>query len=145
EDAEVGDVSERRPDLLAVDDVDVAATFGAGTGGGEVGACVRLREPLAPDLLGGEDRPEGARLLLLGPVGDDRRPGHAQADHPDVGRGLRRGELLVEDRLEAVGRAGASVFLRPGQTGVARLVEVAAPLAHERILEALGAASAAAL
>ena len=102
EDAEVGDVRERRPHLLPVDDVDVAAALGARARGGEVGARVRLREALAPDLVGGEDRLEVARLLLLRPVRDDRRPGHVEADHADVGRSLRRGELLVEDRLEAV-------------------------------------------
>ena len=81
---------ERRPDLLAVDDVDVAAPLGARANGGEVGAGVRLREALAPDLLGREDRLEVARLLLLGAVRDDRRPGHAEADHADVRRRLRR-------------------------------------------------------
>jgi hypothetical protein len=47
-------VRERRPDLLAVDDVDVAAALGARAGGREVGAGIRLREALAPDLVGGE-------------------------------------------------------------------------------------------
>ena len=76
---------ERRPDLLAVDDEDVAAPLGARARGGEVGAGVRLGEALAPDLLGGEDLLEVARLLLLGAVRDDRRPGHAEPDHADVG------------------------------------------------------------
>ena len=145
EDAEVGDVRERRPHLLAVHDVDVAAPLGARARGGEVGARVRLREALAPDLVGGEERLEVARLLLLGAVRDDRRPGHAEADHADVGRSLRRGELFVEDRLEAVRRARAAVLLRPGQARVAGLVELAAPLAHERIVEPLRAAATAAL
>ena len=136
---------ERRPHLLAVDDVDVAAALGARARGGEVGARVRLGEALAPDLLGGEKRLEVARLLLVGAVRDDRRPGHAEADHADVGRSLGGGELLVEDRLEGVRRAGAAVLLRPRQAGVARRVEQLAPLAHERIVEPLRAAAAAAL
>ena len=145
EDAEVGDVRERRPHLLPVDDVDVAAALGARARGGEVGARVRLREALAPDLVGREDRLEVARLLLLRPVRDDRRPGHVEADHADMGRSLHRGELLVEDRLEAVRRTRAAVLLRPGQPCVAGLVQLAAPLADEGILEPLGAAAAAAL
>ena len=145
EDAEVGDVRERRPHLLPVDDVDVAAALGARARGGEIRARVRLREALAPDLVGREDRLEVARLLLLRAVRDDRRPGHVEADHADMGRSLHRGELLVEDRLEAVGRTRAAVLLRPGQPCVAGLVQLAAPLADEGILEPLGAAAAAAL
>src|SRR5262249_40520144 len=145
EDAEVRDVRERRPDLLAVDDVDVSAPFGTRACGGEVGARVRLREALAPDLLGCEQRLEAARLLLLRAARDDRRPGHAQTDHADVGWSLRRCELLVKDRLEAVRRAAAPVLLRPGQARVAGLVETSTPLAQERILEALRAAAPSAL
>ncbi len=145
EDAEVGDVRERRPDLLAVDDVDVAAALGARAAGGEVGARVRLREALAPDLVGGEERLEVARLLLVGAVRDDRRPRHPEADHADVRRRLRGGELFVEERLEAVRRARAAVLLRPRQPGVAGGVERLAPLAHERVVEPLRAAAAAAL
>src|SRR4029079_5243764 len=87
----------------------------------------------------------GPRLLLLRPVRDDRRPRHAEADHADVRRSLRRGELLVENRLEAVGSAGPAVLLRPGQSRVSGPEELAAPLPDERILEPLRAAAAAAL
>src|SRR5205807_6244090 len=90
-------------------------------------------------------RLEIARLLLLGPVRDDRGPGHAEPDHTDVSRRLRRGELLVQNRLEAVRRPGAAVLLRPGQPGVAGLVQLAAPLADERILEPLRATAPSAL
>ncbi len=83
-------------------------------------------------------------LLLLAPVRHDRRPGHAEPDHADVARGLRPRHLLVEDRLEAVGSAGAAVLLRPGQARVAALVEELAPLAAERVVVPLLAAAAAA-
>ena len=64
---------------------------------------------------------------------------------PTWGGACAARELLVEDRLEAVRRARAAVLLRPGQPGVAGLVELAAPLAHERVVEPLRAAAAAAL
>ncbi len=63
--------------------------------GGEIGAGARLREALAPDLLGREDVREVALLLLLGAVGDDRRPGHAQPDHAQVPGSLGPRPLLV--------------------------------------------------
>ena len=65
EDAVVGDVRERRPDLLAVDEEVVALVLDARPHGGEVGAGARLGEALAPDLLGREDLREVALLLLL--------------------------------------------------------------------------------
>src|SRR5206468_2988623 len=84
-----------------------------------------------------------APLLLVGAVRDDRRARHPEPDDADVRRRLGRRHLLVEDRLEAVRRAGASELLRPRQAGVARLEELAAPLAHEGIVEPLCAAAAA--
>src|SRR5437588_740743 len=143
EDAEVGDVGERRPDLLPVDDVHVPAALGARACRGEVGAGARLREALAPDLLGGEDLRKMRLLLRVRAVGHDRRPGHPEPDHADVGGRLRARHLLVEDRLEAVGRAGAAVIRRPGQARVAGLVKLAAPLAAESVAVAIGAASPA--
>ena len=68
----------------------VAAPLDPRAHGGEVGAGVGLGEALAPDLLGGEDLREVRLLLLLGAVRHDRRPGHAEPDHADVRRRLRR-------------------------------------------------------
>ena len=104
EDAPVGDVRERRPDLLAVDD-EVVALERESRGrahGGEVGARVRLGEALAPDLLGREDLLQVLLLLGVGAVRDDRRAGHAEPDHAEVGRRLGARHLLEEDRLVAV-------------------------------------------
>src|SRR5581483_603780 len=137
-------VCERGPHLLTVDDIDLAAPLGARARRSEIGAGVRLGEALAPDLLGAQDLLEVRLLLLLGAVRDDRRPGHAEPDHADVRRRMGARHLLVEDRLEAVRRARAAVFLRPGQPGVASLVEHAAPLAPEGVVEPLRAAPAAA-
>ena len=83
-------------------------------------------------------------LLLVGAVRHDRRPGHPEADHADVGGSLRARHLLVEDGLEAVRRSRSAVLLRPGQPGVPGLVELAAPLAAELVAEALLTAAPAA-
>ena len=144
EDAPVGDVRERRPDLLAVEDEHVAAPLHPRAHRCEVGAGIRLGEALAPDLLGGQDLRQVRLLLLLGAVRHDRRPGHAESDHADVRRRARQRRLLEVDRLEAVRRAGAAVLLRPRQAGVARVVERAAPVAVERVVEPLRAAAPAA-
>ena len=71
---------------------------------GEVGAGAGLGEALAPDLVADEERRQVARLLRLGPMRDDRRPGHAEPDHADVRRRLGACQLLEEDRLEARAR-----------------------------------------
>ena len=77
-------------------------------------------------------------LLGVGAVGDDRRPGHAEPDHAEVGRRLGARHLLEEDRLVAVRSAGAAVLLRPGQACVAGLVQLPAPVAAG-LLEAAAA------
>src|SRR5205807_6225616 len=115
--------------------VHVVAPLGPRPCGRQVGTGAGLREALAPDLLRGEDLREVRLLLLVGSVRHDRRTRHPEPDHAYVRGGLRPRHLLVEDRLEAVRRAGAAVFGGPGQTGVARVVELAAPLAAERVVE----------
>src|ERR1700704_6326453 len=102
--------------------------------GREVAAGVGLGEALAPDLVGHQDLREVALLLLVGAPRDDRRAGHAEPDHAEVRRSFGARELLEEDRLVAVRRAGAAVLLRPRQACVAGLAELVAPLAV-RVLE----------
>ena len=137
----MGDVRERGPHLLPVDDELPVLLSRARPDPREVGARSRLGEALAPDLVGGEDRLEVARLLLLGAVRHDRRPGHAETDDADVRRRLGAGHLLEEDRLVRVGRSAAAVLRRPGQPGVARLVQRAAPGAAGVAVEARRAAA----
>ena len=129
QDAEVGDVRVRRPDLLAVDDEAAVSRLDAGPHRGEVRARSRLREALAPDLLGAQDLLQVALLLLLGAVRHDRRAGHSQADHADVLGRLRSRELLEHDRLVAVRGALAAVLLGPGEADEAGVVQLPAPLA----------------
>src|SRR5439155_19376547 len=71
EDAELRHLGQGRPDLLSVDDVDVAVTEGPGAQVGEVRPGTRLAEELAPHLLAGEHRPDEALLLLIGAVDDE--------------------------------------------------------------------------
>ena len=136
EDAEVGEVRERRPHLLPVHDEVAVVEPRARPHAGEVRACAGLGEALAPDLLGREERREVAPLLLLGAVRDDRRAGHADADDADVRRRLGARELLEEDRLVRVRRAAAAVLLGPGEPDVAGVVERPAPGAHLGSVEA---------
>ena len=78
EDAEVAVVRARRPHLLTVHDPLVAVAHGPGREPGEVGAGARLAEELAPHLVAAQHRRQVALRLLVGAVGDDRRPGHAR-------------------------------------------------------------------
>src|SRR5207302_2489945 len=97
-------------------------------------------EPLAPDLVGREDLRQVALLLLLGAVGDDRRAGHAEANHVHVLRRLGARDLLEQDRLVRVGRAAAAVFLGPGQSRVTLVGELLAPAVPGRLVLGLAAA-----
>ena len=116
EDAPVGDVRVRRPHLLAVDDEVRSLEPRARPHRREVGSGVAA--PRSPGTR--SPRPERmgcevARLLGVGAVRDDRRPGHPEPDHAEVLRRLGPRELLEEDRLVAVRLAAAAVLLRPGE------------------------------
>ena len=120
-----------RPDLLPGDPPAAVLVHRLRLQRGEVGARLRLGEPLAPDLLRGEDRLEEALLLLLGAVGDDHRAAHHQAEHVGRRRRLRARHLLAEDRLLDQGRAASAVLLRPRDPRPAGLVHLALPVAAE--------------
>jgi hypothetical protein len=142
-------VRQRGPHLLSGDQPVVAACARTGIAHRrrldrrEVRARLGLREALAPDLLGAENGLEIALLLLVGTVGDDRRPAHGQAEHVGHLRRLSPHDLLVEDRLLDQGRAPPAVLLGPGQAGPAGLVELLLPVAAklEPGLVALGLAT----
>jgi hypothetical protein len=129
--APLGLVRERRPHLLAGDDVLVALAHGSSLERGQVGARLGLAEALAPHLVGAQDRREEARLLVVGAVGDHGRPAHRQPEHVGHLRGAGARDLLEEDRLLDLGRAGAAVLARPREAGPAALVELALPFAAE--------------
>ena len=140
EDAVVGDVRVRRPDLLAVDDEAVAVEPGRGPDAREIGAGPRLGEPLAPDLVRREERLQVALLLRVGAARDDRRAGHPEADHTEVRRRLGARFLLEVDRLEPRREPPASELLRPRDPDPAAVVERAAPRANLAAVEPRGTA-----
>ncbi len=129
----VGDVRERRPHLLAVDHVVVAVLHRPRLQRGQVGAGVRLGVALAPDLLAGEDLRGIPLLLRLGPVRDDRGPGHADAEDVEHRRRLRDRHLLVQDHLLHEREALAAVLLRPREPDEAGVVERVLPAAQELV------------
>ncbi len=130
QDAEVGHVRVRGPHLLPVEHEPVLLDAATRPDTGEIGSRLGLGEALAPDLVPGEEWRQVARLLLLGPVGDDRRAGHAEPDHAHVRRRLGTRQLLEQDRLVRDRRARAAVLLRPRQPGVTGGVEGTAPGTH---------------
>src|SRR6058998_2863948 len=129
----IGDVGQRRPHLLPVDHPVLAVFHGTSLERREIGPGVRLRIPLAPDLFAGEDLGRIPLLLLLGPVGDDRRPGHADAEDVQDLRRLGQRHLLVEDQLLHEGEATPAVLLGPRQSDEPRVVERALPVAKKLI------------
>ncbi|GIU87553.1 MAG: hypothetical protein KatS3mg009_2068 [Acidimicrobiia bacterium] len=125
--APVGEVRQGRPRLLPVDDPVVAVAHGGGAQRREVGACVRLREPLAPDVVAAQHPRQERALLGLGAVRDDRRGDVGQADRVERAGRARPVHLLgVHDLLHHAGAAPAPL-LGPGDRGVAGVGERAVP------------------
>ena len=126
--APLGVMGERRPHLLAGHDVRVAVQHRARLQGRQVRARLRLAEPLAPHLVGAQDRRQEPRLLLVRPVRDDGRPAHREPEHVGHLRRPRSRELLEQDRLLDLRRARPAVLGRPRQPGPAALVERPLPV-----------------
>jgi len=80
EHAEVGDVGERVPDLLSVDDPLFAVADGLGAEAGEVRAGARLGEQLTPLLLAGEHGAQEALADRFVAMGDDRGSGECDEE-----------------------------------------------------------------
>ena len=120
DEAPVGKVRRRRPDLLPVNHPRVPDALGAGLHVREVGPRVRLRVPLAPQLVPLPDRRQEPPLLRFGPEGDQRRP---EELFPDVSEPPRRPSarvLLVERDLLGERRVAPAVLLRPAEAGPPR-------------------------
>src|SRR5262245_15363573 len=111
--APVGVVSERGPDLLTGEPEVIAVEHRLGAERRQVRARARLRESEAPEVVGRQDAWQETPLLLVGAVGDDRRPGDADpevADH--LGRACPR-HLLDVGELLRDGRVTATELARP--------------------------------
>src|SRR6185436_15890903 len=72
-------------------------------------------------------RAEVARLLRVGPVGDERRAEHAYADRVQDPGDPRGRDLLVDDDVLDRPEALAAVILRPRHAGQSALGELALP------------------
>src|SRR5207249_10301736 len=130
-------------DRLPVDRPVSAVLGGARLEGREVGARIRLRVALAPDLLAREDLGRIALLLLLVAPRDDRGTAHAHPEHVEDRGRLRQRHLLLEDQLFHECETTAAVFLGPRETDVAGVEQGALPAAEELVLSGardLGAA-----
>ena len=130
----MGAVGEARPHLLPVHDVVVAVGDGARLQRGEIGAGVRLRVALTPDLLGREHRRDEAALLRLGAPLHERRADHHDADRVDRGRSVGAAHLLGVDELLEERRAASAVLARPVDADP--LAGVHRPVPREELLEA---------
>jgi hypothetical protein len=65
QDAVVGPVRPRGPDLLSVDNVGIAISIGSGREAGQVGASAGPREELAPVFISSQQGPEKPILLSI--------------------------------------------------------------------------------
>ena len=127
--ADVGDLAERAPDLLAVEHVVVAVALGPGPQRREIGAGARLGEALAPHLVAAQDLRQVVGLLRVAALFDQRRARVQRADEVDADvrrAGARR--LFVEDQLLGRRRAAAAVLRRPVQARVAGVEQAPLPI-----------------
>ena len=77
----------------------------------------RLAEQLAPDFVGAEQRPEVARLLLVGAVAQEHRTDHPDGRRDEAGAHRELGLLLREDRGLRGRAAPPAVLGRPRDAG----------------------------
>ena len=125
----VGMLRQRRPGLVAVDDVVVAVAHRLGADRGKVGARARLRITLAPPVLARENSRQ--KLLLLRFVAErvDHRADHGDAERKRRQRpGARR--LLFEDKTLRDRPARSAIFFRPQRRDPSLLVKDAMPEQH---------------
>ena len=135
QDAEVGAMGERGPDLLAVDEPAAGHRNGAGLHAGDVGSGAGFGEQLAPDLASGEDARHVAASLRIGAELQQRRQAVPERDGQLLGHQREAAGLLPPRRLVGGGQAVAAEGRRhaqPGQTGgVERALEGERPIQRE--------------
>ncbi|MFO1425763.1 MAG: hypothetical protein U1F11_02065 [Steroidobacteraceae bacterium] len=120
--APVGVVGARGPDLLAVDHPLVAIADGGSADTGEVGARAGLGEQLAPDHVAADRRTAEHREMLGRAVLHDGGQRHAAAERHDLGARHRvaRG-FLVEDHLLDQWTGAAADLRGQAEAGEARI------------------------
>jgi hypothetical protein len=103
---------ERRPGLLAVDDILIALASRRGLERSEVGARARLGKALAPPVVEIGDAREVATLLRLAAEGDDDRSHHVDAEWERIRR-RRLLQFFAIDVLPHRRPIGAAPLDRP--------------------------------
>ena len=119
EQAEVGELRARGPDLLAVDHPVVAFRPCPGENAGNVRAGRRFAEHLAPDFLAIQTRPDAVRLVRFAAVGHQGGQAHAQADLEDAETAAKAALFLAHDQLLHRRAAQATQLSRPGDRCIA--------------------------
>jgi hypothetical protein len=125
----VAELAERRPRLLAVDDVLVAAALGARLQRREVRPRSRLAVALAPPHLAARDAGQEPLLLLGSAERHDHRRDHHRPERDDARRAGER-ELLLEQVLLDGVPARAAELLRPAPAQPPLLAEDLGPALH---------------
>ena len=123
----VGVRAEGHPDLLAVQHPLVAVADGPGPHAAEIGARLRLAEPLPPHLVAGHDAGKEARLLGRRPGVEERGPEQVAPVHADPVRRPGAEVFLEEHELLFQGPAAAAVLDRPRETEPATGGQLALP------------------
>ena len=119
------------PRLLSAEDEVVIALDGARAQRREVRPGLGLGEPLAPDLLGREDRRHVTAPLLVRAEAQQRWAEDVEPDDVDELRGAGSGELLIDDDLFGGRPATAPELARPRASDVAGLVAARLPVAQD--------------
>ena len=100
QDAEVGAMGERRPDLLTVDQPAARDRNCAGLDAGEIGPRTRFGEQLAPDLASGQHARHVATSLRVGAELQQRRQAVAECDRQLLRHEREAAGLLPPGGLE---------------------------------------------
>ncbi len=141
--AEIGEVRARSPDLLPVDPPPIAPlplfTLGAGAQAGEIRTAGRLGKKLTPDFVAMHGRGDKAIHDFLRCVMDQGRQAHAHADREGIVGHVEAGFLGAEDDILDRRTAPPAPFGWPGHRSIARLGLGALP--GLRLRQALGIAS----
>ena len=131
--AKMGVMGARGPDLLTIDHPFAVLQVGPRRGAGEIGPAARLAEELAPGLLPGEDAFQEFPLMHVRAMRQDRRGGEHADAHLGHGDGPDARELLVHNRRHARRQAPAMPVLRPMGGAPTGLGEHCAPLDEAQI------------
>ena len=125
----VGELAQRGPGLLTVDDVVVPIADGARLEAGQIGAGTRLGIALTPPVFTGQDARQDRGFLLLGAELDQHRAEHVEAEGDRAG-GVGAGTLFLEDMHADRVPVRAAVLDRPTWRQPTLCVQGGVPVFH---------------